>query len=340
MRRFLLCFTLLVAACDPEESEPPPDEPPIPDPPAGSLLASPLGALPDKLSETGLFPFAPDLGKVPAVAQAYTPAWQFWSNGLFKVRHVVVPAGASVDTSDGASWEFPQGTLFFKTFSDDDGPVETRVLRLAADGWELGAYQWAADGKDAALLDGKKGVSIAVAVDAASFEHRIPNRLECRQCHESSPSPVLGFDELRLNHDPSGQGSELSRMFELGVLGGPPPSSPAAVVEADPMRREVRGYLHGNCSFCHNGTMGVSSSFDLRHDVALENTIGVPTDSSASASGIRIVAGSPAQSILFLAFSGETEDPEVKPMPPVAVERRDAAAVELLRTFIEELPVP
>lgn len=337
--RLLLCLVLL-AGCDPEESEPPPDEPLIPDPPAGSLLDAPLGAFPAKLSDAGLFPLAPDLGKVPAVAHVYTPAWEFWSNGLHKVRHVVVPKGAAVDTSDRTDWQFPVGTLFFKTFSDDDGPVETRVLRLGAEGWELGSYQWAEDGKDAQLLDGKMGVPIDVAIDGAPFEHRIPNRLECRECHESSPSPVLAFSELRLNHELGGSETELARMFDQGVLGGSLPDDPDEIDEPDPARREVRAYLHGNCSFCHNGTMGVSSSFDLRHDVALENTIGVPTDSSASAAGIRIVPGEPLESILFLAFSGETEDPEVKPMPPVAIERRDAQAVEQLRDFIEGLPTP
>jgi hypothetical protein len=50
------------------------------------------------------------------------------------------------------------------------------------------------------------------------------------------------------------------------------------------------------------------------------------------------VPGSPETSILFLAFSGETDDPEVSAMPPMGVDVRDQAAIELLRAFILELP--
>jgi hypothetical protein len=331
-------LTLLALSCDATSETKPPTDPEIPDPPPGSLLADPLSVFPPLLSETGLFPFAPDLDKVPRVAHLYVPAWELWSNGLSKHRHIVVPNDEAIGTGDPQVFAFPVGTLFFKTFSDDDGPVETRVLRLAADGWELGSYRWTEDGADADLLDMKMGTAVSATVGETSFEHRVPSLLECRQCHESSPSPILGFDELRLNHVvEEGESTELERLAGDGVLAAAP-VDPLTIDEPDPVRREVRGYIHGNCSYCHNGTMGPSSSFDLRHDVALENTIGVPTDSSASAPGIRIVPGQPEASILFLAFSGETDDPEVKFMPPIGVERRDAGAIEVLRSFITALP--
>jgi len=336
--RLSVCVALLlVLGCsDPPETEP--TEPAIPEPPAGSLLADPLVPFPELLSETGLFPFAPDLSRVPSMVHGYAPAWPLWSNGLGKSRHLAIPKGAAVDTSDRAAWRFPLGTLFFKTFSDDERHIETRVLRLGNDGWEFAAYRWNDDGADANKLDLKMGVMVDVTTDGAALEHRIPNLLDCRQCHEASPSQVLGFDELRLNHGVDGEQSELERIFEEGVLAGSMPVDPVEVTDADPIAREVRGYLHGNCSNCHNGWTGESSSFDMRHAVALENTVGKPTESSASAPGIRIVPGSPEDSILFLAFSGETDDPEVKAMPPVGIERRDPEAVELLRGFITSLP--
>jgi hypothetical protein len=330
----LALFAIGSVGCSEPETETKTD--PIPEPPDGSLLADPSVPFPKRLSETGLYPLAPDLASVPKVVHGYVPAWELWSSGLSKLRHIIIPKGKTVDTADAAAWEFPTGTLFFKTFSDDDGPVETRVLRLKSDGWEFGSYLWNDDATDADLLD-EKGANAEVTVKGDSFTHAVPSRLECRQCHESSPSPVLGFNELRLNHVVSEEESELARLSNEQVLSANP-ASPEAIEDSDELRRAVRGYLHGNCSYCHNGTMGPSSSYDLRHDVALKNTIGVETDSSATAAGLRISPGKPAESILFLALSGETDDPEVKAMPPLAVERRDKEAIELLRTFIESLP--
>ncbi len=44
-----------------------------------------------------------------------------------------------------------------------------------------------------------------------------------------------------------------------------------------------------------------------------------------------------ASSILFQAFSGETDDPEVGDMPPLGIDRRDAEAIEVLRGWIASL---
>jgi hypothetical protein len=42
--------------------------------------------------------------------------------------------------------------------------------------------------------------------------------------------------------------------------------------------------------------------------------------------------------MLFLAISGEHDDPEIKDMPPVGVDVRDTASIETLRSFIGGLP--
>ena len=110
----------------------------------------------------------------------------------------------------------------------------------------------------------------------------------------------------------------------------------AAIEHADDTTRRVLGWLHGDCVHCHNGLDGPSSSFDLRADVALQNLVGVESDDSASAGGIRVVPGDPDTSLMFLAIAGQGDD--VKAMPPVGVDVRDAAAVDLVRTWIEGLP--
>jgi hypothetical protein len=313
-------------------------------PPAGSLVTDPLAPLPDTLAEVGIYPEAPDLSVVADGAIHYEPAWPLWSSGSDKHRFVVLPVGASVDTSDPDRWVFPVGTLLFKTFLYADGvdgcarPVETRVIRKAEDGtWDYAVYGWDEAGMAASQLDLGEPVPIPVVGADGPFDHHVPARIECRACHESGVAEVLGFARLQLSVPRvDGEDDQLEVLAASGVLSE---SNELDIIDdPDDGTRRVLGMFAGNCVHCHNGSGGPSSSFDLRHDVALANTVNHETESSASASGIRIVPGSPETSILFLAFSGETDDPEVSAMPPMGVDVRDQAAIELLRAFILELP--
>lgn len=305
------------------------------EPAAGSLLSEPLADLPEQLSEVGLYR---DLPRLSASSRAlpYEPGYPLWSDGGTKQRYLVLPSGANIDASDG-DYRLPPGSLLFKTFSflterspNAPQPIETRVLRATSEGWELAAYGWNQEGTDATLLDLKKPQPVAVlADDGTPFEHLIPSRLECRQCHESAASPILGLNELQL-----ATSGDLERVAPR--LEPPPRGLPAALPEQGPLTTAVLGYLVGNCVHCHNGSNGAASSFDLRPDVALENLIDQPTASSATAAGIRVVPGEPDQSVLYLAVAG-SRDGEVKDMPPLGVTVRDARGVELLRQWIEAL---
>ena len=315
-----------------EETEPVEE----PDPPPGSLLDDPFAEPPALLSEVGVYR---DLSRLTASqrALAYEPGYPLWSDGGEKQRLLVLPKGATIEAGDPEAYEFPVGTLIFKTFSfltqqspDEAVPIETRLLRLTDDGWKLDAYAWNDDASEAELLELQSSETRSVLSDQGDvIEHSIPSRLDCRYCHESSPSMVLGLTELQLAK--SGDLEQLRPHLE------PPPNEPyAELPEHGPLTSQVLGYLVGNCVTCHNGHNGASSSYDLRPDVALENLIDQPTASSASAAGIRVVPGDPEQSMLFLAVSGST-DLEVKEMPPVGVALRDASAVELLRNWITAL---
>jgi hypothetical protein len=311
-------------------------EPTLSDPPTGSLLSEPLRELPAQLSEVGVYRSLPAL--TPSrVALEYEPGYPLWSDGGLKQRLLVLPAGETIDAADPEVYEFPLGTLIFKTFSyrtpsspDVAVPVETRLLRATDDGWELSAYAWNESATDAALLELRRGEKRTVlADDGSEVEHSIPSRLECQYCHESSASPVLGINELQLAK--SGDLEQLRALLEPA-----PAEPPAALPEHGPLTTQVLGYLVGNCVNCHNGSNGASSSFDLRPDVALENLIDQPTMSSATAEGIRVVPGNPNESVLFAAVAGDS-DIEVKDMPPVGVALRDASAIDLLRDWIVAL---
>jgi len=321
-------LVLCLAGCGPDPIEAP----------EGSLLREPLQELPTRISEVGLYPVAPDLGSVPTRAVFYEPAWPLWSNGSAKRRYIVIPAGETIDNRD-EPWSFPAGTLLLKTFLyPDDGfadglrPLETRLMRLDAEGsWDYATYRWNDDATDATLVDPSAPDPVPVSSEGRDFVHTIPAKLECRSCHESREGEVLGFDPVQLGAD----GGQLEVLTTLGIFAVAP--SPGSIEHEDPVTREVLGRFYGDCVHCHNGGDGPSASFDLRPEVALKNTIGVMTASSASAYGTRIVPGDPGASVLFQSYSGETSDPEVKLMPPVGVDLRDNASIELLRGWISAL---
>jgi hypothetical protein len=311
-------------------------EAPASEAPQRWLLEDPLAALPAKLSEVGVYSGS-QTAKPLQPALAYEPGYPLWSDGGQKFRSIALPAGSSIDASDPENYVFPLGTLIFKTFAfttpsspDASVPVETRLLRLGSDGWELGAYAWDEAASDAELLDLKRGQTREVLSDDGSVvEHAIPSRLECRQCHESSSSQVLGINELQLAR--SGSLNELAPRLE------PTPSeSPASLPAHGPLTAAVLGYFVGNCVHCHNGSNGAASSFDLRPTAALANVIDQPTASSATADGIRVTPGKPDESILYLGVKGGTEL-EVKDMPPLGVALRDENALQLLGDWITAL---
>lgn len=299
--------------------------------PPGSWLADPLQPLPDDFDDVGLYAEPGDPTSVPDRAVPYEPRWPLWSSGSEKHRHLVLPEGAVVDNSS-EHWQFPPGTVFFKTFGyPRDGrfiPVETRVMHVEEDGgWGYEDYAWDAEGRSAQKLDITFSTEVTVQTDDGPLAHTIPARLECRECHESAPVFALGFESFQLGPAMD----DLEASFSQ-------PNAPAGDIDAgDPTTDAVLGLFVGQCTHCHNGSDGPASAFDLRPDVALANVIDVETESSAMAAGVRIIPGDPAGSIIFQAFSGETEDPEVGDMPPLGIDRRDAEAVELLRGWIAGL---
>ena len=312
--------------------------------PEAGALSERLGAeLPDTLAELGLFPDLAQLDRTDPSAIGYETAFPLWSNGSVKRRHLALPRGARIGTSDAAAWQFPIGTAFFKTFSYPDAralsgerPVETRVLRLGQGGYDYATYVWDESGESATLADPARPLRIAVELQGEHFEHVVPARLDCRKCHESQPASVLGFDELGLNHFPAGAAAtELERLLEAQVLDGAP-LAPDHVDAPDALSREVLGYLEGNCTHCHNGGERASAAFDLRHPVAFEQLIDRETESEAL-SGLRVASGEPQASALYLALSRAAVD-SIQPMPPVGVERVDAQGLDLFRRWIEGLP--
>ncbi|MEZ4468054.1 MAG: hypothetical protein R3F60_14200 [bacterium] len=292
--------------------------------------------LPEWLSETGLYgrmtTFQPGSGVRP-----YQPPHPLWSSGTQKDRLLFLPAGATIDTAASWAWEFPVGTVLAKTFaySDIEGrqgavAMETRLLFRRAGGWGYAQYHWNVQGTEARLREAdwpEEALELHYAGDLA-FGYTLPGEIDCKSCHEAREGPpVLGISNRNLPE-------------ELGDL----LTGPAAALPAEgrtPEETAAMKYLLGNCVHCHHGGEGNdNATYSLLPSDLVANTVGQPTESSASGDGIRVVPGDADGSALFEAVV-RTREPgyrgQFKPMPPLGIDQVDPEAARTLRAWIESL---
>lgn len=206
------------------------------------LPAPRLVGVPRLLSETGLF--------VPLSTEAlgsgvlpYAPRFELWSDGASKRRWFFLPPGATIDSSNSDFWRFPVGTRLWKEFSLGGVRLETRMLEKrseAEDDWLFVTYAWNAEQTDATLLE--QG-----ATSVLGTSHTIPAAKQCIACHGGSRSRVLGFSAIQLA---GVEGVSTRSLFESGRSSHPP--SVNLTVPGDETAQAALGYLHANCSHCHN----------------------------------------------------------------------------------------
>lgn len=320
----------------------------------GSAATGPRGA-PPRLAETGLYSDFASRTVAPGNLH-YSPQYPLWTDGATKNRWIRLPPGTAIDAREPDRWVFPVGTRIWKEFAWSR-PVETRYLEKTRRGWIYAAYVWSEDGSDAALAP-EGGVRSTQEV-APGRLHRIPSVSDCRSCHEGGRAHVLGFGALQLSsdRDPLAPNAEslrpgdatLETLVRRGLVRGLPRrlvERPPRVAADTPRGRAAMGYLHANCSICHDSAgpmrgLGVS----LRHALdaraqADEPAVagighatryaipGAPPDRS-----VWIDPGSPATSAVFARMVSRSP---VAQMPPLGTQVVDAQAVAVLRGWIEE----
>ena len=316
-----------------------------------------MSKLPGSIKETGLFPAAPDLSQHSARLLEYVPDPPLWSDGMEKQRFVLLPLGQKVDNTDQARWAFPVGTIFVKTFFDDSGPagvsrpIETRLIRAAAGNqYEFYLYQWNADSTDATLVvdDINGDINLETPVNITinhmlggqplmvnggqPFEHVLPSRNACGECHEKNggvAQTFIGFDQLRLNSKLSAAAAttQLQAFADAGLFTLPPPAEPLTITDAsnDGGRLlRIKRFVFGNCVTCHNG----DGNFDMHPDVFVENTVSKPTESQSvepPPGWLRVVPGDPATSVLYVQMQRTMLPPpegannRLRAMPPIGL---------------------
>jgi hypothetical protein len=330
---------------------------------ASALLASgeaipqtPSAKPPATLRDTGLYSnFA--TREVDRKHLAFQPQYPLWTDGALKRRWISLPPGTAIDGSDPDAWIFPVGTRFWKEFSFEGQPAETRYLERLADGqWLYAAYEWSADGREAHLAP-ERGRRGAVSLDGGR-SHTIPGVSDCKVCHESNRTAVLGFSSLQLSPDidPSALHSEprpapgvdLEYLIETDLLVGLPTSmheAPPRIEAATATERAALGYLHANCGHCHNTegplrNLGLylrhveNSADELALASAVDRPIKKPAPGQSKEAVLRVEPGHPERSGLAQRMGSRYAALQ---MPPLGTELVDEQAMELVRQWIAGL---
>lgn len=290
-----------------------------------------LGALPQRLSLTGLYASDASADVAPGVL-AYRPRFELWSDGASKQRWIALPAGEQIDTSAQDSWQFPIGTKLWKEFTREGVRVETRLLQRLPSGWIGLAYLWEPGGADAVAAP-------FGAIDALGTPHNVPASNECNACHGGRQSYVLGFSAVQLAQRTDPDSLDLAELARLGLLSNPPEGTPR--VPGNDTEQAALGYLHANCSHCHNTSRPARTGarcFDPELD--LDFSLGANEGSAVAETrtyrtGKEVISPGNADDSALLELVGQRG--RFQQMPPLATEQVDQPAVALLRRWIGEM---
>lgn len=304
---------------------------------------------PARLAETGLYrDFA--ARTLAADVLSFTPQYPLWTDGAAKQRWILLPPGSTIDGSDIDHWQFPIGTRLWKQFSFGRA-VETRYMQRRSDGsWLYATYVWTVDGDDAVLAPVRGVVGACESADGK--RHDIPGVVDCRLCHEGGRTPVLGFSALQLSSDrdalaphattPAAGDVDLDGLLARGLVCNLPAATrliPPHITARSPIERAALGYLHGNCSSCHNGDgplqrLGLRFDYPLAtHGVApaIATAVGQPSQFTRGEARTRLAAGDPAHSVLPLRLRATDA---LTQMPPFGRHLADTTAIELIEQWI------
>ncbi len=307
-------------------------------------------AFPRTLTETGLFSsvkdHTPAAGLIP-----YTVNVPLWSDGAAKDRFIVLPAKGQVVFKEQDQWAFPVGTVFVKTFllnTDQEKPdemrrLETRLLIHNARGWEGYTYLWDEEQTEGNLLDDwpfTRDFEVKTTTGSVKQRWYFPSRSDCQACHTQNAGFVMGLNTRQLNrvHDYGKVRDNQIQVFErLGLFSEPLPkpawdqeSFPDWQSKSAPAATLARAYIDSNCAMCHSpGGRGHAggAGMDMRFHQTLAEAF--------SGNVAWLMPGDPARSILLKRMTMRHDNAQ---MPPLATNRVDEEAVNVIRQWIEQIP--
>lgn len=206
-----------------------------------------------------------------------------------KDRGVRLPIGKKILMLGNGDFQFPSGTILFKTFFYANSLkgkklVETRLLILDSLEWKGASYIWGDSQSDADLLTKADSLNIGFKLADGNFRkinYHIPSKNDCRICHSSDGRFVpIGTNGVNLNIPVIRNGKHVNQLKYLRNKGGLAfqgdiafGNKPAYSDTAFSLAKRARSYLDMNCAHCHNpkGT-AMATSLNLTFNVSLSQT--------------------------------------------------------------------
>lgn len=330
-------------------------------------------AFPHKLSETGLFTSVPKNEPAEGLIP-YELNIPFWSDFAVKDRYIALPREVSVKFRGKEKWEFPQGTVFVKTFwmhrdrknMRDPIRLETRLLVNADEGWVGYTYVYDDDQTEAHLLDSWLTKPIEVQTDDGTIDQHyyFPSRSDCLTCHTKQDGFVLGLNTRQMNRKLAYRGERVDQIEFLGGLGVFTEKLPAATKDREQfpdwgfgnfdrsdsdrgttlpekppgeINELARGWLEVNCAMCHRNEGIAPLQHDMRFHAETEklNLINKsPKMGQLRATGSLLVKPGNPEQSELLFRIGRRGDWQ---MPPLATHHVDPQGYEVIRKWIEKM---
>lgn len=294
---------------------------------------------PQTLSETGCFEIKNSALEPVDVAFSYDVASSLYTDGADKRRWMALPDGESIDITDNGDFIFPVGSVLIKEFSLGGKKIETRLLmKNDTNVWNGYTYEWNAEQTEANLLPAGKTVM------TEGINYKIPNRVQCQNCHNDSINGAIGpeFRQLNFDHEyPDGTSrNQIDYLVNLEIL------DEAATAKKDALlaypdyhkdefddKTKLDSFFHSNCAYCHNPTGPARGSIDFTYkSLPYWNTCNKdPEISTLGIDGAKLVAaGEPEKSIVYKRLNTA----ELEMMPPIGRTTVQDDMVSVLHSFI------